>query len=47
MKTICDTCEKFRKCNTIDKKRGMACMEYKKSGSGAPGAKTEEQTNGK
>ena len=25
----CRTCEKFRVCNTLDKARDMACIEYK------------------
>lgn len=31
-KTICDTCERKRACNTFDRCRGMACKDYKKVG---------------
>ena len=31
-KTICDTCENRRGCNTMDRRRGMACIDYKKKG---------------
>ena len=29
-KTICDRCERKRFCNTFDRSRGMACVDYKK-----------------
>lgn len=31
-KTICDTCANRRGCNTMDRRRGMACTDYKKEG---------------
>lgn len=31
-KTICDTCKLRRRCNRMDKTRGMACKDYKKEG---------------
>lgn len=30
LKTICHSCERFRWCFTPDKRRGMACTDYKK-----------------
>lgn len=30
MKTICNTCEKFKRCNAMDRCRGQACTDYKK-----------------
>lgn len=29
-KTICDTCANRRRCNTLDRRRGMACTDYEK-----------------
>lgn len=29
-KTICDTCANKRSCNTFDRARGQACIDYKK-----------------
>ena len=29
-KTICDTCVNRLGCNTMDRRRGMACTDYKK-----------------
>jgi hypothetical protein len=28
MKTTCDTCERKKQCNTMDRSRGMACNDY-------------------
>lgn len=31
---VCITCERYIRCNSLDKSRGMACSEYEKKGKG-------------
>ena len=36
-KKACDTCCNKRRCNTMDRRRGMACIDYNKENENATG----------
>lgn len=49
MKPICETCARWRRCNTMDRKRGDPCIQFKHEADPArqaikPHKKEQEQT---